>query len=274
MLKDVPKKICICLTTFTLFACAPAYEDSNRNLDAEKSKKRAECCGTHETPELLKDKPFPHRQQIFRDEVLANGMEYLPQAARAANAVYANEPPEGWTMHRVPRPKLGTGEVESIYITKINHESRTLEIAVRGTNNIDDAYIDMQSRQDLSEMTGTSFHAGFQLIAVSIYESLLSEYGTEIKNGYSIQLYGHSLGGAVASIVSMLLYQNDANIAFVATLAPPDSPTVRALENISFSIKSRIALSAVMIQFRSFLHLNFWGGLTTTTGLTESTSYF
>ncbi|WP_434648351.1 lipase family protein [Pseudomonas sp. D1-2] len=175
------------------------------------------------TPKLLNPtySGLPPPQQQFRSKELAKVNDYLLTALIASDLAYSDESLEGWTRTVLPRPSIGSKETSTVYISRSDDKNKTIDIAIRGTANIDDAYVDIQTSKKLDDNTGTSFHSGFKLIAGFVYKSVKEQYGEKIDQGYMIRLYGHSLGGAVASIVSMYLHEAGATIEFVGTFGAP-----------------------------------------------------
>ncbi len=176
-----------------------------------------------QTPPLLDSSysGLPKTQRIFRSSQLKKVNHYLTEALYASINAYREEPLYEWSKTSLNRPSIGSKETSTVYISRVDHDKKLIEIAVRGTANIDDAYIDIQTSKELDNETGTSFHHGFKLIAKNVYKSIIEKFGYEIDQGYMIRLYGHSLGGAVASIVSMYLHEAGATIEFVGTFGAP-----------------------------------------------------
>ena len=84
---------------------------------------------------------------------------------RASDFAYSDGELEGWSRTTLSRPSIGSKETSTVYISKVDEKNKTIDIAVRGTANLDDAYIDIQTSKQLDKDTGTSFHRGFQMIA-------------------------------------------------------------------------------------------------------------
>lgn len=96
---------------------------------------------------------------------------------------------------------------DEIYINEINeikymlltdHTNKKQYISVRGTNNSHNALQDINFLKDPSFRLGIDLHTGFHRTAEKIADDLLYKLIT----GYEINVTGHSLGGAVAVIVS------------------------------------------------------------------------
>jgi hypothetical protein len=173
-----------------------------------------------QTPRLW-DPSLPPLQAQFRSKELAKVQLYLIEAAEASAKSYEDNPGQNWTVTKIPRPSIGSGETSTIFISRADDTKKVIEVAVRGTSNIDDAYQDIQTEKIMDQETGTAFHQGFQTIAKIVYKSIREKYGKKIDSGYMLRLYGHSLGGAVASIVSMYFHQHGATVEFVGTFGAP-----------------------------------------------------
>lgn len=166
-------------------------------------------------------KGLPVVQLDFRKEVILEALPLLTVAVAASSAAYSESPPPDWEKHVVNRAKIGGGFAASIFITRVDKKSKIIEVSIRGTNNVDDAYSDIKSSQGLAALTGTAFHQGFLEISELIYAEVRSQYSSQIDNGYSLAFYGHSLGGAVASVVAMMFHQNGIPVTAVVTFGAP-----------------------------------------------------
>ena len=91
-------------------------------------------------------------------------------------------------------------------------------ITVRGTSNFSDALIDIEAglksipeidnkyQSEFSEkLRQCRFHKGFLNSALCIYELIKTTYIYKLSNVEKILLCGHSMGGAVASILGLLI---------------------------------------------------------------------
>jgi hypothetical protein len=94
---------------------------------------------------------------------------------------------------------------------------RTADVAIRGTVNLRNTAFDLQFLKARSEKLGIYLHSGFEKSAAAIYADLRPR----LKPGYSIRIAGHSLGGAVAIILGMLLSTDGYTVEKVLASAPP-----------------------------------------------------
>ena len=74
-------------------------------------------------------------------------------------------------------------------------------VAIRGTANLKNALLDLESWKTRSPTLGINLHAGFERAADAVYEDLKPR----LKKGYPIIVAGHSLGAAEAIIVGMFM---------------------------------------------------------------------
>jgi len=85
-------------------------------------------------------------------------------------------------------------------VGKSNPYKHDLVLAVRGTNSLYDVSTDLRANISLTEF-GTSVHAGFNRLFKTI-KAELAPHLSAVKPHGTVHCIGHSLGGAVASIVA------------------------------------------------------------------------
>jgi len=103
------------------------------------------------------------------------------------------------------------------YIIATNDKTREHIIAVRGTSNVENVIVDAAFVLVPDELTGIEIHQGFLLSARDIYQQILPA----INPDYKINTIGHSLGGAAAIIVAMMLDARGHTIDEVITFGQP-----------------------------------------------------
>ncbi len=103
------------------------------------------------------------------------------------------------------------------YVLATNDETKHHILAVRGTSNIENIIVDSAFVLVPDKITGIDIHQGFLLSAKDIYQQILPD----IKPGYKINTIGHSLGGATALIVAMMLDAKGYTIDEVITFGQP-----------------------------------------------------
>ncbi len=103
------------------------------------------------------------------------------------------------------------------YLVATNNQTRQHIIAVRGTSNLENVVVDAAFVLVPDKLTGIEIHQGFLLSARDIYQQILPE----IKPGYTINTIGHSLGGAAALILAMILDSQGYPVGEVITFGQP-----------------------------------------------------
>lgn len=103
------------------------------------------------------------------------------------------------------------------YLLATNTATKKHILAVRGTSNIENVIIDAAFVLLPDELSGIEIHQGFLLSARNIYEQIQSEINPE----YTIDTIGHSLGGADALILAMMLDAQGHTIGEVVTFGQP-----------------------------------------------------
>jgi len=108
-------------------------------------------------------------------------------------------------------------EIEISYFLVTNDVTKTQNIAVRGTSNIENTIVNVALKLTLDKRTGVRLHSGFLQAAQAIY----AEIKPQIKADYIINTTGHSLGGAVALILAMYMDVDNFKIGQVITFGQP-----------------------------------------------------
>jgi hypothetical protein len=103
------------------------------------------------------------------------------------------------------------------YFIATNDEEKTQLIAVRGTSNVENAVVDIDYVLTADKILGIELHKGFAQSSQSIYQELKPK----LRKDYTIQLTGHSLGGAVAVILGMYLDKQDYQTGEIVTFGQP-----------------------------------------------------
>jgi len=103
------------------------------------------------------------------------------------------------------------------YVIATNAKLRQHIIAVRGTSNVENVVVDAAFVLVPDKITGIDIHQGFLLSARDIYQQVLPE----LTPGYTINTIGHSLGGAAALIIAMMLDAHGHSIGEVITFGQP-----------------------------------------------------
>jgi triacylglycerol lipase len=103
------------------------------------------------------------------------------------------------------------------YVVATNDSTRQHIIAIRGTSNADNVVVDAAFVLVPDKITGIDIHQGFLLSARDIYQQVQSE----LTPGYTVNTVGHSLGGAAALILAMMLDAHGYTIGEVITFGQP-----------------------------------------------------
>ncbi len=103
------------------------------------------------------------------------------------------------------------------YLIATNDVTRQHIIAVRGTSNIENVIVDAAFVLIPDNLTGIDIHQGFLLSARDIYQQVLPV----LKPEYRVTTIGHSLGGAAAIIVAMMLDAGGYSVDEVITFGQP-----------------------------------------------------
>lgn len=103
------------------------------------------------------------------------------------------------------------------YILATDDASKHHIIAVRGTANIKNVIVDSAFILVPDEISGIDIHQGFLLSSRDIYQQIQPL----IKSGYTIDTIGHSLGGAAALILAMMLDSQGYPVGKVITFGQP-----------------------------------------------------
>ena len=122
------------------------------------------------------------------------------------------------------------------YFLERNDKARTQFISVRGTaNNVNFSEdLDIAVRED--RKIAIPVHAGFDRAARAIYADV-SPY---LKSGYKTYLTGHSLGGAVAAILSIYLIEDGVDVVRVVTFGQPRFTTAEGVRRLGFLPLARV----------------------------------
>lgn len=103
------------------------------------------------------------------------------------------------------------------YTLATNDRTKSHIIAVRGTSNVKNIIVDAAFVLVKDPITSIDLHQGFLLSARDIYQQILPS----LKPGYRIYTIGHSLGGAAALILAMMLDAQGYHVGEVITFGQP-----------------------------------------------------
>jgi triacylglycerol lipase len=95
--------------------------------------------------------------------------------------------------------------------------ARRQEIWIRGTANFRNALYDLEYRRHFNTELGISLHEGFERMAQAVHDDILPR----LRPGYSLVIYGHSLGAAEAVILAMMLDREGWSVSKVYASGQP-----------------------------------------------------
>ncbi len=98
-----------------------------------------------------------------------------------------------------------------------DHAQRVQWIAARGTENFEDVLLDAESVSRPDRHAGVRLHRGFEKYADAAYARVYPL----LRQGYRVNLTGHSLGGAAAAIIMMYLHADGVQLGEVVTFGQP-----------------------------------------------------
>jgi len=147
---------------------------------------------------------------------LANAA-YQPEQILATTAFPAGYSLTGYHNH---------SDLNIAYFIAVNQTSGSQIIAVRGTDNVDNALVDIALRLQPDKQAGIKLHSGFAFAARSIYEEIKPLLDPE----KTVHTTGHSLGGAVALILAMYLDRDNFKLGQVITFGQPKVSNIRGSE--------------------------------------------
>ncbi|MCO6415697.1 lipase family protein [Siccirubricoccus sp. KC 17139] len=92
-------------------------------------------------------------------------------------------------------------EHRAIYLVDTSGDVQV--VAVRGTANLEDALIDLDTRRASDDPLGTALHTGFRRVAEAIYRDIRDK--GRLDPSKPVVLTGHSLGGAAALVLGLYM---------------------------------------------------------------------
>ena len=154
---------------------------------------------------IPKHSDLPPSQQAFHPVNFAEAVEF----AERAKATYADAPQlPGQVVVR----DLKNSEVRYI----LSRSGGRQHVAIRGTSNVRNAIIDVQARPDFFA-TGITAHQGFG----SATSEVVADLRPRLQKSQPITITGHSLGGAIATLLAIQLHDDGYTIDRVITFGQP-----------------------------------------------------
>jgi len=122
------------------------------------------------------------------------------------------------------------------YFLERDDKAHTQFITIRGTANSVNFSEDLQIAVRQDRKIAIPVHAGFDRAARAIYADI-TPY---LKSGYKTYLTGHSLGGAVAALLSIYLIEDGVDVVRVVTFGQPRFTTADGVKRLGFLPLARV----------------------------------
>lgn len=122
------------------------------------------------------------------------------------------------------------------YFLERNDAARTQFITVRGTADKTNLSEDIDFSERKDRKINIPVHSGFDRIARAIY----TDVKPHLKPGYKTYVTGHSLGGAVAAILSIYLIEDGVAVKRVVTFGQPRFTTAAGVKKLGFLPLTRV----------------------------------
>lgn len=110
------------------------------------------------------------------------------------------------------------------FITQHSTET-TQYVSLPGSENLRDWLEDFEAYQSYDTRAGVHLHRGFEIAAEAVYADLKPRLNPK----YKVQISGHSLGGAVAVILSIYLKNDGYDLARTITFGQPRITTAQGV---------------------------------------------
>ncbi|MEE2923709.1 MAG: lipase family protein [bacterium] len=131
-----------------------------------------------------------------------------------------------------------TKKTKTRYFIHTDHKEKRITLAIRGSNNIRNWLLNLEFWMKENDWFSHKVHRGFLKIAQEIYDSIKDDF----EPSYKITLTGHSMGGAVSTLIGAHL-QNLGHQVEVITFAQP-----RVTNNRGAQSMGKLKLTRVVIQ--------------------------
>ena len=163
------------------------------------------------------------------DFVELNAYAGRAKAAYAAEAAIRSQYP---ATVRVGSP----GKTDAQYFLEQDDKAKVQYIAIRGTANrrniLEDA--EMRIREDLA--LAIPVHAGFDATTRVLY----ADMKPYLKKDYKTYITGHSLGGAIAAVLAIYMFEDKYDVVKVVTFGQPKFTTTAGVERLGFLTITRV----------------------------------
>jgi len=122
------------------------------------------------------------------------------------------------------------------YFLEQDDKAKTQYIAVRGTVDKKNFHEDASIRIREDRKLDIPVHGGFDAVTQAVY----SDVKPHLKLGYKTYLTGHSLGGAIAAILAIYLYEDGYDVERVVTFGQPKFTTGAGVARLGFLPITRV----------------------------------
>jgi hypothetical protein len=122
------------------------------------------------------------------------------------------------------------GQTGVRYFLEQDDARKVQYIVVRGTANKQNMHEDMEARLLADQTIGIPVHSGFDDDAQAVY----ADVKPYLKKGYATHVTGHSLGGAVGSIIAIYAIEDGHNVVKVVTFGQPRFTTAEGVKKLGF----------------------------------------
>ena len=126
-----------------------------------------------------------------------------------------------------------TAKTNTRYFIHSDHQEKRITLSIRGSNNIKNWLLNLDFWMKDNDWFNHKVHRGFLKIAKEIYDSVKLHF----LPGYKITLTGHSMGGAVATMIGAYLH-NLGHEVEVITFAQPritNNKGARAMDSVKLT---------------------------------------
>ncbi|MDW6024247.1 lipase family protein [Mesorhizobium sp. BAC0120] len=128
------------------------------------------------------------------------------------------------------------GQTSVLYFLERNDAARTQFITVRGTADKTNLFEDIDLAERRDRKINIPVHAGFDRIARAIY----TDVKPYLRTGYKTYVTGHSLGGAVAALLSIYLIEDGVAVKRVVTFGQPRFTTAAGVRKLGLLPLTRV----------------------------------